>query len=97
VGSASVSKFLERDADAEIFEEIILTLLSNTKDEDSFTYQEVLIWLQDISGIDRFSMMKSFLSKDVVGTVVKRLESCADVDARMTSYIQEKFGISTTT
>ena len=71
VGYAKITQFLNRDADAELFEDILSTVLTA---DDS---QLVLNWLDSLSSIDRFDVLKSFLSKDILARVETAIQSSA--------------------
>ena len=63
--------FLNRDADAELFEDILSTVLTS---EDS---NLVVNWLENLSSVDRFGVLKGFLSRDILACVETAINSAA--------------------
>ena len=63
--------FLNRDADAELFEDILSTVLTS---EDS---NLVVNWLENLSSVDRFGVLKGFLSRDILTCVETAINSAA--------------------
>ena len=60
-------QFLTRDSDAEVFEDILIVVL--TSDETHFIFQ----WLESLSTVDRFSVLKSFLSREFIKKMEEKL------------------------
>lgn len=84
-----LSALLQKDDDAEVFEDVLRTLVtffSESEDSLSFDESSLLEWLACIASIDRFSMLIGFVSRDVRNSIVEWLVARDEDDALAQRY-----------